>query len=129
MGSSVTISEGIRVQVNSEYVPSRSSPREGQHFFIYRVLITNEGTRAAQLVSRHWIVTNAQGKVQEVRGAGVVGQTPRLEPGQSFEYTSACPLDTSVGSMHGSYQMVRDDGTGFEARIEAFTLASPLSIN
>ena len=129
MHTSDQTTEGIRIQVRSEYVPSRSSPATRQYFFAYHITITNVGDRPARLTSRHWLITNAEGKRQEVRGPGVVGQTPRLEPGQRFEYTSACPLDTPVGSMSGSFQMVRDDGTGFEARVGTFTLAPPHGIN
>lgn len=120
-------SEGIRIQVQPRYVPERSDPGQGYWFFAYRVLISNEGQEPAQLVTRHWVITDATGHVEHVRGPGVVGETPRLEPGQSFEYTSFCPLPTASGSMRGSYQMVRDDGRAFEAEIEVFTLmATPL---
>ena len=96
------MTRGIRVQVKSVFVPERSAPREQHYFFAYHVRISNEGDETAQLLSRHWIVTNADGDVQEVRGPGVVGETPILEPGGSFEYTSYCPLTTAVGAMHGT---------------------------
>ncbi len=124
-----TTTEGIRVQVSSLYIAERSSPEDDYYFFAYRIRISNEGHEPAQLVSRHWIITDANGKVEEVEGPGVVGEQPRLEPGQAFEYTSACPLTTPVGSMHGSYQMIRDDGDGFDARIAPFTLAMPNALH
>lgn len=120
---------GVRVDVRSEFVPHRSSPKDRHYFFVYHVTISNVGDEPVKLVTRHWIITNGEGKVQEVRGPGVVGQTPRLLPGQSFEYSSACPLDTPVGVMQGSFQMVKDDGAGFDAKIAPFTLAEPMSLN
>jgi ApaG protein len=122
-------SDGIRVQVTSMYVSERSSPREAQYFFAYHITISNVGTETAQLLSRHWIITDADGQVQEVRGDGVVGYQPVLPPGASFEYTSYCPLTTSVGTMHGTYTMVRPSGERFEARIAPFTLAVPTALN
>jgi ApaG protein len=117
-----TRSYHVRVQTESFFVGERSDPRNQLYFFAYRIRITNEGTHLARLVSRHWIITDAFGQVEEVRGPGVVGEQPRLAPGESFEYTSACPLRTRVGAMRGSYRMVRDDGVSFEARIDPFTL-------
>lgn len=111
------------------YLAEASSPRDKEFRFAYHIIITNVGTETAQLVSRHWIITDADGDVQEVRGEGVVGETPVLEPGTSFEYTSYCPLKTNVGTMHGSYQLVRPDGETFEARIAPFTLAVPHALN
>ncbi|MGH3426267.1 MAG: Co2+/Mg2+ efflux protein ApaG, partial [Mycobacteriales bacterium] len=93
----------IRVRVQSSYIPERSDPERSSWFFIYTVEITNQGSETAQLVSRHWIITDANGEIEEVKGPGVVGKQPLLEPGQSFEYTSACPLKTPFGSMHGTY--------------------------
>lgn len=127
MGTSVT--NGIRVQVESRYIPERSSAQERQFFFSYRVRISNEGAETAQLVSRHWVITNADGEEQEVRGPGVVGEQPVLKPGDTFEYTSFCPLTTAVGTMHGSYTMVTPDGATFEAAIAPFTLAVPHALN
>jgi ApaG protein len=124
-----TTTNGIRVRVKSTYLPELSSPREQRYHFAYRITITNEGTETAQLVSRHWIITDAEGDVQEVQGPGVVGEQPVLEPGGSFEYTSYCPLKTNVGTMHGTYQMVRTGGEGFDARIAPFTLAVPNALN
>lgn len=124
-----TVTRGIRVQVRSVYVPERSLPQQRQYFFAYHIRIANEGTETAQLLSRHWIITDANGDVQEVRGPGVVGETPVLAPGQAFEYTSFCPLPTSVGTMQGSYTMETDAGERFEADIAPFTLAMPYALN
>jgi ApaG protein len=122
---SVAVTEGIRVEVESEFLPQRSAPAEGAWFFAYTVRISNEGSRTAQLVSRHWVITDGRGRVEEVRGPGVVGEQPVLAPGESFEYTSGCPLRTAHGIMHGSYQMVREDGTRFDAQIAPFALEAP----
>lgn len=125
----ITTTSGIRVQVTTTYLADRSSPREGQYLFAYTIRISNIGDETAQLLSRHWIITDAEGEVQEVRGAGVVGEQPVLEPGKSYEYTSYCPLKTNVGTMQGSYTMVRPGGEQFEARIAPFTLAVPNALN
>ena len=127
--TSGTTTSGIRVQVQSTYVPEQSSPREGQFLFSYTIRISNVGDETAQLLSRHWIITDAEGEVHEVRGDGVVGRQPVLEPGMTYEYTSYCPLKTNVGTMEGSYTMVRSDGQRFEARIAPFTLAVPNALN
>ena len=127
--SSEATTRGIRIRVRSAYVPERSQPEENQWFFVYSVQISNEGAETAQLISRHWIITDANGEVHEVKGAGVVGEQPTLAPGQSFEYTSACPLPTPFGSMGGTYQMVTADGTSFDAEIAPFTLAEPHAVN
>ena len=127
--SSEAVTRGIRIRVRSAYVPERSQPEENQWFFVYSVQISNEGAETAQLVSRHWIITDANGQVHEVKGAGVVGEQPTLAPGQSFEYTSACPLPTPFGSMGGTYQMVTTEGTSFDADIAPFTLAEPHAVN
>jgi ApaG protein len=124
-----TTTDGIRVQVHSFYLADRSSPREGQFYFAYTIRITNVGQETAQLLTRHWIITDAEGEVQEVRGEGVVGKQPVLEPGQAFEYTSYCPLKTNVGTMHGTYTMIRPSGETFQARIAPFTLAVPNALN
>jgi ApaG protein len=124
-----TTTQGIRVQVRSRYLPDRSTPREGQYLFAYHITISNVGDDTAQLISRHWYITNADGQTEEVEGPGVVGEQPVLGPGMSFEYTSFCPLKTSVGSMHGTYTMVTTGGTTFEARISPFTLAVPYAVN
>jgi len=124
-----TITRGIRIQVRSEFLPERSSPREGQYFFQYHVRIANVGLETAQLISREWIVTNAEGEVDTYKGAGVVGQMPVLPPGAAFEYTSFCPLKTAVGAMQGCYQMVTASGEQFDAVIAPFTLAVPNALN
>lgn len=126
---SVAVTEGVKVEVQTLYIPERSRPADGMYFFAYHVTITNEGDAPVQLVSRHWIVTDGMGEVEEVRGPGVVGAQPKLAPGEFFEYTSACPLPTHIGSMHGTYQMVRDDGGRFDAKIAPFTLAVPNTLN
>lgn len=126
---SISVTNGIKVEVESRFVPERSSAQEQQYFFAYRVRISNEGDGTAQLMSRHWIITNADGEEQEVRGPGVVGEQPVLKPGDTFEYTSFCPLTTAVGTMHGSYTMVTPDGATFEAAIAPFTLAVPNALN
>jgi ApaG protein len=124
-----TTTRGIRIQVNSTYLRDRSSPREGQYLFAYHVRISNIGAETAQLISREWIITNAEGEVERVKGPGVVGEQPVLPPGGAFEYSSFCPLKTSVGSMHGSYQMVTEGGEQFDAIIAPFTLAVPNALN
>jgi len=124
-----TTTNGIRVQVEARYLPEQSSPRDNQYLFAYRIKISNEGGETAQLISRHWIITDADGHVEQVQGPGVVGEQPVLGPGGSFEYTSFCPLRTSVGTMHGTYQMVRANGDEFDAVISPFTLATPNALN
>lgn len=126
---SSAITQGIRVSVESRYLPDQSQPRAGRWVFAYRVTIKNEGTATAQLETRHWIITDANGKVEEVRGPGVVGHQPVLEPGQHFEYTSGCVLTTSSGTMHGSYQMKRPNGDAFDATIAPFDLRLPHTLN
>jgi ApaG protein len=126
---STAFTDGIRVTVRSEFRPDRSAPAQGRFLFTYTVRIANEGATAAKLVSRHWIITDAHGKREEVVGEGVVGQQPHLDPGEQFEYTSFCVLATPHGSMRGTYTMVRDDGDPFEARIAPFTLVVPGSLN
>jgi ApaG protein len=121
--------DGIRISVSSEYVPQQSRPQQKRYFFAYTVTIENVGQKTTQLESRHWVITDATGKVEEVRGPGVVGQQPVLRPGQRFEYTSGCILETPRGSMHGSYQMRDDGGRRFDAAIARFELALPYSLN
>jgi ApaG protein len=115
--------------VRSQYLPERSTPAARQYFFAYTVRIANEGSTVVQLRSRHWVITDSTGHVQEVRGPGVVGEQPTLAPGQHFEYTSGCMLATARGTMEGSYQMVRDDGGQFDAQVAPFDLAMPHSLN
>jgi ApaG protein len=123
------VTEGIRITVRSAFVPERSNPKDSYYFFAYEVTISNEGADAAQLLTRHWVITDGLGNVEEVVGDGVVGETPYLEPGGSFTYTSFCPLRTEMGTMHGTYGMVRPDGTNFDAVIPRFTLIEPYTIN
>jgi ApaG protein len=124
-----TITRGIRVLVESFYDGERSLPQEGYYFFIYRVRITNLDSDTVQLISREWFITDANGEVQRVQGPGVVGEQPVLARGESFEYTSFCPLPTAVGSMHGSYRMVFQNGDGFDAVIAPFALVVPHAVN
>lgn len=127
--SSVALTDGIRVSVESRYLPEQSSPRVGRYVWAYTVRVENEGNRAAKLVARHWIITDGRGGVEEVRGPGVVGEQPHLEPGERFQYTSGCVLTTTKGSMRGTYQMVRDDGTEFDAEVATFALELPPTLN
>jgi len=129
MQGSEAVTQGVRVRVESHYHPERSRPPENEWFFSYGIRIRNEGTRTVQLLTRHWIITDADGQVQEVRGPGVVGQQPVLPAGQWFEYTSFCPLKTSFGTMHGTYRMVTDSGETFDVEIAPFPLGEPHSIN
>ena len=124
-----TTTRGIRVQVRSQYLPERSTPRENQYLFAYHIRVSNEGDETAQLVSREWIINDADGHVERVNGPGVVGEQPVLGPGDSFEYTSFCPLKTAVGTMQGHYQMVTASGESFDAAIAPFTLAIPYALN
>jgi ApaG protein len=124
-----TTTRGIRIEVESAFIPERSEPGEAYYFFAYHVRISNVGDEAAQLISREWIITDSDGNEERVAGAGVVGEQPLLAPGASFEYTSFCPLRTSVGSMHGSYTMRPSSGETFQAEIGAFTLAVPGVVN
>jgi ApaG protein len=119
------VTQGIRVTVTSNYLADQSSPSARHFVFAYTVRIANEGTLTAQLRSRHWVITDDRGTIQEVRGEGVVGVQPVLRPGQHFEYTSSCVLKTPRGTMHGTYRMVREDGYSFDAEIAAFVLAQP----
>jgi ApaG protein len=120
---------GIRVEVRSAYLPERSQPAEQRFLFAYFVRISNTGTTRAQLISRRWIITDADGEEQRVSGPGVVGEQPVLDPGEAFEYSSFCPLPTPVGSMRGTYHMVTPAGEAFEATIAPFTLAVPNTLN
>ena len=119
----------IEIAVETSFVDEQSEPDEDRYVFAYTVTIRNVGTVAARLLTRHWIITDANGHVQEVRGEGVVGEQPHLQPGEGFRYTSAAMIETPVGSMHGSYQMVADDGFHFEAEIPAFSLSIPHTLH
>ena len=120
---------GIRVQVTTKYLPERSSPRQNDYWFAYFIRISNVGAETAKLLGRHWVITNADGEQEEVRGEGVVGEQPVLAPGAFYNYNSSCNLRTSVGTMHGEYTMVTPSGETFEARIAPFTLAVPNALN
>lgn len=119
----------IKIDVETCYVQDQSEPEEKRYVFAYTITIKNNGAVPAQLLSRHWIITDANNKVQEVRGLGVVGEQPNLEPGDSFQYTSAAMLETPVGCMQGSYQMITDDGEQFDAEIPAFNLSIPNTLH
>ena len=115
----------INIDVETTYLDDQSEPREQRYVFAYTITIRNEGEVPAKLLTRHWIITDANGRVQEVRGDGVVGEQPYLKPGQGFRYSSGAVLETPVGTMQGSYQMIADDGAQFDAPIPAFRLAKP----
>jgi ApaG protein len=119
----------IRIQVTTNYVDEQSEPDEGRYVFAYTITIANEGNIPAQLISRHWVITDANGKVQEVSGDGVVGEQPHLEPGEVFRYSSGAVLETPVGAMQGLYRMQTDNGINFDAPIAPFTLAVPGVLN
>ena len=119
----------ITVTAQVRYIPDQSDEKEKRYVFAYTITIRNRGTVPAKLLSRHWLITDADGKVQEVRGEGVVGEQPHLMPGQGFRYTSGAVLETPVGSMQGSYQMLADNGVQFDAPVPAFTLAIPGKIH
>ena len=129
MSSSEAVTTGIRIVVEAEYSSEHSQPQLNQWFFLYTITIANESERTVQLLTRHWIITDATQKVEEVRGPGVVGQQPVLRPGESFEYTSGCPLSTPFGTMEGSFQMVGENGDPFDVAIDRFMLMEPNSIN
>jgi len=129
VSSSEAVTEGIRVEVESRYSPEHSDPVLQQWFFIYTVRISNEGDRTVQLLSRHWLIRDATGRVEEVRGPGVVGEQPVLAPGEAFEYTSGCPLHTPYGSMEGSYQLVVEGGGRVDADIAPFELREPGAVH
>lgn len=127
--SKASLDRGIHVSVQASWSPDMSQPARRHWFFTYTVLIVNRGAQPARLLSRHWFITDGSAHVSEVQGPGVVGETPRLEPGEAFEYTSGCPLPTPVGSMRGYYTMVTDDGDRFNVDIPEFALICPGSLN
>lgn len=114
----------ITVSVETQFMAEHSAPDDGRYVFAYTITLRNTGQVRARLLTRHWIITDANGKVEEVRGPGVVGEHPHLAPGESFRYTSAAAIETPVGTMHGSYQMMGDDGAAFDAPISPFRLAT-----
>jgi ApaG protein len=119
----------IRVEVETAFLDEQSEPRDNRYVFSYTITIRNEGRVPARLMTRHWLITDSNGKVQEVRGDGVVGEQPYLKPGQGFRYSSGAIIETPVGAMQGSYQMVGDDGARFDATIAPFRLAKPGILN
>jgi ApaG protein len=119
----------ITISVDTRFLDDQSAPADNRYAFAYTVTIANHGTVGARLMSRHWIITDANGKVHEVRGEGVIGEQPWVQPGRDFEYTSGAVLETALGTMHGSYQMVADDGTQFDALIPAFVLTTPRTLH
>jgi ApaG protein len=129
MFMSEATTRGVRVSVISEFDPDRSRPKDRKWFFLYTITIANDGAETVQLLSRHWIITDGDGNVEEVRGEGVVGQQPVLGPGEEFTYTSGCPLQTSFGTMEGTYQMVTAAGTKFDVQIAKFTLSEPYTVH
>lgn len=124
-----TVTQGIRVSVAPSYVPERSEPERGRYIFAYRIRITNHGDHAVQLLRRRWTITDGNGHDAEVEGAGVVGESPVLRPGASFEYTSFCPLPTPFGTMRGSYLMRIEGGGQFDVEIGQFSLVAPQALN
>lgn len=129
MFTSEAVTRGVRVFVSAEYSPDRSRPPDRHWFFLYTITITNDGDETVQLVSRHWIITDANSHVEEVKGPGVVGEQPVLAPGQAFTYTSGCPLRTPFGVMEGTYQMTTADGVEFDVTIAPFTLSEPYTVH
>jgi ApaG protein len=127
--SSEAVTNNVRVEVESQYAPEHSQPFQGQWFFHYSVRITNEGDETIQLLSRHWMITDATGHTEEVKGTGVVGEQPVLAPGETFAYSSGCPLKTSTGVMRGTYQMVDEDGGYFDVEIAPFALHEPYTVH
>jgi ApaG protein len=126
---SEAVTNNVRVEVESLYAPEHSQPFQNQWFFHYTVRITNEGESTVQLLSRHWIITDATGHIEEVKGPGVVGEQPVLQPGETFQYTSGIPLRTNAGVMHGTYQMVDEDSRHFDVEIAAFALHEPYTVH
>lgn len=129
MFTSEAVTRDIRIRVRSEYAPERSEPSKNEWFFLYTITIANEGSGTVQLLTRHWIITDATGHVEEVRGPGVVGTQPILRPGESFEYTSGCPLATPFGMMKGTYEMIDEQGERFDVVIAPFTLSEPYTVH
>lgn len=125
-----TLTRGVRIVAQPRFVPEQSDTVAGRYFFAYHITIRNEGAATVQLISRHWVITNGEGRVENVRGPGVVGHQPILAPGEAFEYSSACPLETPVGTMHGEFSMIQSDTReAFDALIAPFRLAVPRSLN
>jgi ApaG protein len=129
VSSSEALTRGVRVQVEARFSANHSDPKKREWFFLYTIQIKNEATETVRLVNRHWIITDAHGRIEEVRGPGVVGKQPTLRTGESFEYTSGCPLKTPFGSMRGTYEMVTEEGERFNATIAPFALREDEAFN
>jgi len=129
MSMDIEKANNITVEVETTYIEGQSEPENERYVFSYTITIRNEGGEAAQLLSRHWLITDANGNIQEVKGDGVVGEQPHLKPGEGFQYTSGAMITTPVGSMQGTYQMITDNGDQFDAKIPAFTLAIPRTLH
>ena len=127
--TSEAVTRGIRVQVRARYTEEQSEPLQQRWLFLYTITIANEGAETVQLISRHWFITDGSEQVQEVKGLGVVGRQPKLAPGESFEYTSGCPLGTPFGSMQGTYQMITSTGGRFDAEVAPFALSGPYTLH
>ena len=127
--TSEAVTRGIRVQVRARYTEEQSEPLQQRWLFLYTITIANEGAETVQLISRHWFITDGSEQVQEVKGLGVVGRQPKLAPGESFEYTSGCPLGTPFGSMQGTYQMITSTGERFDAEVAPFALSGPYTLH
>jgi ApaG protein len=123
------VTNNIRVEVIARYSPENSRPLQDQWVFEYTVRITNQGSETVQLLSRHWIITDAQDHTEEVKGPGVIGEQPVLAPGESFKYSSWCPIKTPIGTMHGTYQMIRVGGSQFDIEIAPFGLKAKYTVN
>ena len=126
---SEAITRGVQIVTVPEYLEHESIPEDGYYVFAYHITITNQSETTVQLLSRHWVITDANGRVEEVQGPGVVGLQPMIRPGEKFDYSSFCPLSTPVGTMHGTYQMMTETGEVFDATIAPFTLAVPGSLH
>jgi ApaG protein len=129
VSNSEALTRGVRVHVSARFSPNHSDPKKREWFFLYTIRIENQATETVQLVNRHWIITDANGHIEEVRGPGVVGKQPVLKNGDSFEYTSGCPLKTPFGSMRGTYEMVTENGEHFEAAVAPFALRENEAFN
>lgn len=129
MSRSEATTNGVNVSVEASYSPEHSAPEKSRWFFLYTITIANEGDQTVQLISRYWRITDATGELEEVRGPGVVGEQPVLNPGESFEYTSGCPLSTPFGSMEGTYEIVAEDQSSFDAEVARFELREEMAIH
>lgn len=129
MSSSTALTRGIRVSVNARFSAEDSAPERQHWFFLYTITIENTSDLTVQLLTRHWVITDGDGRVEEVRGPGVVGEQPVLSPGETFEYTSGCPLSTPLGRMVGTYQMVTPTGEAFDVEIASFDLRGPYTVH